>query len=320
MGVGDDHMALFSTFFTNEKPAPYKKYDGDKIRMRYFGHACILIETKDFSLLLDPLISYYGYPSEVDHFSEMDLPETIDYVLITHNHQDHILFETLLPLRHRIKNLIVPRTCSGRLEDPDLELMFKAIGFDQVMSIDEMETLTFHDTRITGVPFMGEHADLNIRNKSCYVVEVADFKLLFLADSRVSEPALYANIHEVIGDVDVMFLGMECDGAPLTWLYGPLMTRKISRDQDISRRLAGSDCKLGMDLVDIFSPSEIYVYAMGQEPWVEFISSIKYTDQSNPIVQSNNLVNQCRDKGIVAERLYGEKELLYERPSAIEIH
>jgi hypothetical protein len=114
-----------------------------------------------------------------------------------------------------------------------------------------------------------------------------------------------------IGGVDVMFLGMECDGAPLTWLYGPLLTKKLTRDQDNSRRLAGSDCAQGMALVDIFQPKEVYVYAMGQEPWVEFISSIKYTDDSNPIVQSNRLAQLCRERGIIAERLYGEKELLY---------
>ena len=51
---------------------------------------------------------------------------------------------------------------------------------------------------------------------------------------------------------------------------------------------------------------------MGQEPWVEFISSIKYTDQSNPIIQSDKLIKECMKRGIVAERLFGEKELLYE--------
>ncbi len=81
--------------------------------MRYFGHACILVETKISAILIDPLISYYGYLSSVSHFSDVDLPDTIDYVLITHNHQDHILFETLLPLRHKIRNVVVPRTRSG---------------------------------------------------------------------------------------------------------------------------------------------------------------------------------------------------------------
>lgn len=313
LGITADQDALFSTFFTEQPYPMYNRYNGDKIRMRYFGHACILIETKDVSILLDPLISYYGYDSDIEHFSDVDLPDTIDYVLITHNHQDHILFETLLPLRHKIKNLIVPRTRGGRLEDPALRIMFENIGFDNVYELDEMETIRFSDMIITGVPFTGEHCDLNIQAKSCYHVEIGQFKLLFMADSRVLEPRLYEHIKRITGNVDVIFLGMECDGAPLTWLYGPLLTKKLPRDQDGSRRLAGSDCPKGMSLVDIFNPLEIYVYAMGQEPWLEFISSIKYTDESNPIVQSNKLVQLCRERGIIAERLFGEKELLYEK-------
>ncbi len=305
--------ALFESFFTETSPPAYDKYTGDKIRMRYFGHACILVETKDVSILVDPLISYYGYHSDIEHFSDFDLPDVIDYVLITHNHQDHILFETLLQLRHRIKNIIVPRTSSGKLEDPDLKLMFNSIGFNNVIAIDEMSTINFEDVNITGLPFTGEHSDLNILTKSCYLVKVGEFKLLFLADSRIVEPMLYQHIYNQIGSVDVLFLGMECDGAPLSWLYGPLMPKKLSREQDGSRRLSGSDCEKGMALVDIFKPKEVYVYAMGMEPWLEFISSIKYTDQSNPIVQSNKLIETCRSQGMVAERLFGEKELLYER-------
>ncbi|NLR77731.1 MBL fold metallo-hydrolase [Chitinophaga eiseniae] len=313
LSITAQQETLFNTFFTTEAPPPYQRYTGDKIRMRYFGHACILVETKDVSILVDPLISYYGYHSDVEHFSDVDLPDVIDYVLITHNHQDHILFETLLPLRHKIKHLIVPRTNSGSLEDPDLRLMFQHAGFRQVMAIDEMETIPFADATITGLPFTGEHSDLNILTKSCYLVKIGAFKLLFLADSRIIESALYQHIQRAIGDVDVMFLGMECDGAPLTWLYGPLMTKKISREFDHSRRLAGSDCEKGMALVNIFHPREVYVYAMGMEPWLEFISSIKYTAASNPIIQSDQLIAWSREKGIISERLYGEKEMLYQR-------
>ncbi len=313
-----EQEALFESFFTENAPPAYERYTGDKIRMRYFGHACILVETKDISILVDPLISYYGYHSDVEHFSDVDLPDTIDYALITHNHQDHILFETLLPLRHKIKNLIVPRTNSGKLEDPNLKLMFENVGFSNVIAMDEMETIQFSDATITACPFIGEHSDLNILTKTCYRVQIGEFKLLFLADSRIVESKLYDHIHKHIGDVDVMFLGMECDGAPLTWLYGPLLTKKLARDMDGSRRLSGSDCDKGMALVDIFNPKEVYVYAMGQEPWVEFISSIKYTDESNPIVQSNKLVKLCTERGVIAERLFGEKELLYEKQPSLE--
>lgn len=309
--VDDSQMALFRSFFTERAHPAYRAYNGDKVRMRYFGHACILIETKDLSILVDPLISYYGYESTVAHFSDIDLPDQIDYVLITHNHQDHVVLETLLPLRHKVRNIIVPRTTSGSLQDPSLKLMLNSIGFHNVREIDELESIQFGDCCITGLPFTGEHSDLNIRAKSCFHVSIGLFTFLFVADSRVVEAELYKRIRNIVGKVDVLFLGMECDGAPLSWLYGPLLTDEISRNHDQSRRLSGSDFAKGIKLVDVFEPREVYVYAMGQEPWLKFISSVKYTPESNPIVQSNKLVDECLRRGIVSERLFGEKEILY---------
>lgn len=311
LGVKEEDRALFDTFFTTQKYPVYRKYKGDFVRMRYFGHACILIETKDVSILVDPLISYYGYESSVTHFSDVDLPDVIDYVLITHNHQDHILFETLLPLRHKIKNVIVPRTTTGTLQDPNLKLVFNQLGFRNVTEIDVMEEIKFDNCTVTGVPFTGEHSDLNIQAKTCYHIAIDKFTFLFVADSRIVEAKLYEHVHNSIGDVDVIFLGMECDGAPLSWLYGPLLTEELPRDKDQSRRLSGSNYEKGMHLVNIFNPKETYVYAMGQEPWLEFISTVRYTDESNPIIQSNRLVQECTVRGIIAERLFGEKELLY---------
>lgn len=318
LGVPQKKEQLFRSFFTDEVPRAYERYTGDKIRMRYFGHACILLETKDVTILVDPLISYYGYQSSLDHFSDIDLPDVIDYVLITHNHQDHILFETLLPLRHKIKNLIVPRSSSGALQDPNLKLVFQSLGFANIIEIDEFEEVKFGNCTVTGVPFTGEHSDLNIRAKICFHVKISDFTLMLVADSRVVERKLYEHVSRTLGHIDVLFLGMECDGAPLSWLYGPLLTSELPRDKDQSRRLSGSNCEKGMHLVDIFAPSEVYVYAMGQEPWLEFISTVRYSDDSNPIVQSNILIEECKSRGIAAERLYGEKEILYNYELSID--
>jgi hypothetical protein len=59
----------------------------------------------------------------------------------------------------------------------------------------------------------------------------------------------------------------------------------------------------------------VYVYAMGQEPWLNYITSIKYTPESRPIVESDKLLKWCHEQGIVAERLFGEKEILIEHSS-----
>ena len=63
-------------------------------------------------------------------------------------------------------------------------------------------------------------------------------------------------------------------------------------------------------IVQQFGCKEVYVYAMGQEPWLNYVMSVKYTEQSNPIVQSNKLIESCGERGIIAERLFGEKEIL----------
>ncbi len=63
-------------------------------------------------------------------------------------------------------------------------------------------------------------------------------------------------------------------------------------------------------IVEQFHCKEVYVYAMGQEPWLNHVMGIKYTEKSNPIIQSNRLIETCRSRGMTAERLFGEKEIL----------
>ena len=62
---------------------------------------------------------------------------------------------------------------------------------------------------------------------------------------------------------------MECDGAPLTWVYGPLLGQRPTREMDESRRLNGSDFEQAVKIVQRFNFREVYVYAMSQEPWFE---------------------------------------------------
>lgn len=305
----DEHDEAFRAFLTPEPPRSYPRYDGKGVRWRYFGHACILIETAEASILLDPVLSY-TYESDVSRYTYADLPDRIDYVLITHNHQDHILFETMLQLRHKIGTVVVPRSGGGALQDPSLKLLLRQIGFRNVVEMDEMETLELGSASITGLPFLGEHADLNIRSKLAYLCRIGRHSMLFGADSCNIDPRLYERVQEAVGDIDVAFLGMECDGAPLSWVYGPLLTRPLERKMDQSRRLAGSNYERAVDIVQRFHCKEAYVYAMGQEPWLNYIMSVKYTDESNPIKASNRLIEDCRARGLHAERLFGEKEIL----------
>jgi L-ascorbate metabolism protein UlaG (beta-lactamase superfamily) len=307
-----DHQDdLVCSFLTTEAPRPYVPYRGRGVRWRYFGHACILIESGGVSMLLDPVLSY-TYDSSISRYTYLDLPDSIDYVLITHCHQDHVLFETLLQLRHRVKKIVVPRNSGGSLQDPSLKLILENCGFDNVMEMSEMEEIREGLISITALPFLGEHADLAIMSKMAWLVRIGRNALLFAADSCNIEPRLYEHVHREVGNVGALFLGMECDGAPLSWLYGPLLTQRLERSKDESRRLAGSNYEQGINIAKMFDCQEVYVYAMGQEPWLNYIMSIKYTEESRPIIESNRLIEACQARGVAAERLFGEKEIMIE--------
>ena len=124
---------------------------------------------RSVSILLDPVLSY-TYETQISRYTYDDLPERIDFALITHNHQDHILFETLLRLRHRIGQ---HRRASQRpraLQDPSLKLILENCGFRNIVEVSDMDELVFDGVSITAIPFIGEHADLNIASKSAYLV------------------------------------------------------------------------------------------------------------------------------------------------------
>ena len=300
---------LLSSFFTDEPGRRTPPYDGDGVRIRYFGHACLLIESSDTAILCDPVISY-EYESSFPRYTFADLPEQIDHVLITHNHQDHCMFETLLQLRHKVKSILIPRSGGGSLIDPSLKLVLQRIGFRNVHEVEELESIEISGGNVTGIPFLGEHADLNIRTKIAYLIRLKGKSILCAADSNNIDPLLYRHVRDLVGAVDTVFLGMECDGAPLSWLYGPLLTTPLARKADQSRRFDGSDFEKGIRLVNALNPSRVYVYAMGQEPWLTFLTSIRYTETSRPIVESSRLVEECRKQGIISERLFGCKDIL----------
>lgn len=300
---------VLRSLFTTRSPAPYNAYCGRGVRWRYFGHACILIESSTVSILSDPVLSY-TYETDISRYTYADLPEIIDYVVITHNHQDHILLETLLQIRHKVRNVLVPRSSGGDLQDPSLRLTLEKIGFKNVRELSELEVLQFEGGAIMGVPFLGEHGDLDIRTKMAYLVRIGRHSLLLAADSCNIEPELYECVHQLVGDLDVLFIGMECEGAPVSWLYGPLFTAGLQHAADQSRRLNGSNFEQAWSIVQSLKCKEVYVYAMGQEPWLNYIMSIRYTPTSRPIVESNRLIEICQSNGKTAERLFGEKEIL----------
>lgn len=79
----------------------------------WFGHSSYFIQLNGKRFLIDPVFSGNASPipnsntsfKGSDIYSAEDMPE-IDYLLITHDHYDHLDYPTILKLKPKIKNII----------------------------------------------------------------------------------------------------------------------------------------------------------------------------------------------------------------------
>lgn len=298
-------------FLTQEEPdGNDASADLSGVRVRYFGHACVLLQTRDVSILVDPLVAYERETPTT--LTMGDLPDTIDYVLITHAHQDHLCPEILLQIRSRVKNVIVPKNTRGSISDPSPKLIFQALGYRNVREVDLLETVQITDGEIVPLPFSGEQCGLDISAKHSLLVNLKGKKFLFLADSEAMDPALYDRMAPIVGHAEMIFLGMECDGAPVSWFYGPLMTKPLKRDADSSRKANGSNSERAASILEKLSGSQVYIYAMGMESWTRYLLGLEYGADSVQIRESDRLIDWCRSRGMVSERLNGTREWTFD--------
>lgn len=310
LGVDESQTDLLKSFlceYNEVKPQQHTR--PEKTRWRYFGHACVLVETPSGkNVLFDPIIAYEA-DLVLPRFTLADLPEKIDYVVFTHTHADHVVIETLLAIRYKVDTVVVPAS-GGQMADPSLKLLIESIGFPKVIALDSLESETLSDLTLTALPFLGEHGNLDIQTKAAWLVQSGSDKLLFAADSNNLEPRLYEFLHDAFGDIDTLFIGVECLGAPFSWTYGPLLPLAIDRKNDQSRRLDGSDFERGIKVVEALGCKNIYVYAMGAEPWIQYVTSIDPSEETVPAVNAKQLVEQCQRLGLTAARLYGSAQVV----------
>jgi L-ascorbate metabolism protein UlaG (beta-lactamase superfamily) len=293
-----------------QQPAPARaEWNEPTVRVRYIGHACVLVEWKGVAILTDPYIGAVPAEGGLERFTYEDLPERIDYVLITHNHHDHFCLETLLRLRRRIGCLVVPKSSGVFYGDMSLKLLAEKVGFKNVVELDSLGSIPLPGGEIVAIPFLGEHADLP-HSKTAFVVRAGSEQILFGADSDCLDRRMYEHVRRILGPVQTIFLGMECVGAPLSWSAGAFLPAKPERSQDQSRRFKGCDSSRALEILDALGSERIFIYAMGMEPWLEHLLGLGYTEDSVQILESSKLLINTRDRGFaVTERLYGKREI-----------
>lgn len=299
----DPRLARLFTDQPVRKPEPWA---GAGPRIRYLGHACVLVEWKGISVLIDPWIPCGSAVPGEPRYSFRDLPARIDYVLITHGHDDHYELSSLLRLRHRIGCLVVPRA-SGLLWDYSLKAVAQRLGFKHVVEVDAFDSLVpGPDMEIIAIPFVGEHGDLFCA-KSCWLVRAGTQQVFFAADSKTRDPHLYENVRKITGDVQAVFIGTANMGVAVNKFYSLLFgwfepgQQATAWEEKFRTRLTdGCSAAEACSVVKSMGAKKAYVYALGLEPWI--IGSTR-SHKDMLLAEAQKFIEIARQSGVAEARL-----------------
>ena len=289
-------------------PLAAPAWDERRVRVRYIGHACLLVQHAGCSVLVDPFVPQGRHGTGV--FGLESLPERVDVVLVTHAHPDHFDLETLVRLRPRAGKVVVPRNGGLLLGDVSLKRILREVGYADVEELASGDRLALPSGELVALPFLGEHGDVLNGAKATYWLRFGGESLLAAADSACHDPRAYERARALVGRVDHVFMNVELDGAPIGWPFDALLPKGRDRKLESSRRCRGSNVEEGLRLLRAVGAKALYVYAMGLEPWVERITGPASRVDSPRLRAADELVGRAGELGVRARRLGGPEDIV----------
>lgn len=153
----------------------------------WLGHSSYYIQTDGVSFLIDPVMSSYGSPFKYfnkafagsDIFKPKDIPD-LDYLVITHDHYDHLDYPTVRAIKNRVEKVILPLGVGAHLEK-------WGYGESQLMEEEWGAKFTLKNSiKITYTParhFSGRKVKRNGTLWASYVLETPTKKIFLGGDS-----------------------------------------------------------------------------------------------------------------------------------------
>lgn len=174
----------------------------------WFGHSSYFIQLEGKRFLIDPVFSGNASPipgttksfKGSDIYTVDDLPE-IDYLLITHDHYDHLDYDTILKLKPKTKKIITALGVGSHLEFWGFS-SDKIIEKDWYSTIKLDENLTLHTA--PSRHFSGRSFKRCNTLWTSFILETKDFKMYLGGDSGYDSHL--AEIGEKYGPFDIALL------------------------------------------------------------------------------------------------------------------
>jgi L-ascorbate metabolism protein UlaG (beta-lactamase superfamily) len=174
----------------------------------WFGHSSYYIQLEGKRFLIDPVFSGNASPiygttkafKGTDIYSAAEIPE-IDYLLMTHDHYDHLDYATIMALKPKIKKIITALGVGSHFEFwkfPSEIIIEK--DWHEKIELDENLTIYTTPSR----HFSGRSFKRCNTLWTSFVLETKDFKMYLGGDSGYDTH--YAAIGEKFGPFDIVLI------------------------------------------------------------------------------------------------------------------
>ncbi|HEX8549344.1 MAG TPA: MBL fold metallo-hydrolase, partial [Cytophagaceae bacterium] len=192
-----------------------------KPTITWFGHSTLLVQIEGKNILIDPVFSERASPFSfvgsksypgTRVYGPSDLP-AIDYLLLSHDHYDHLDYETIMQMKDNVKRFVTPIGVGAHLE-------YWKVPEQNISELDWWDVIDISpEIKITAVParhFSGR--GLLDRNKTLwcsYVLQTKDYKIYIGGDSGYDTH--FKAIGDKFGPFDLAFI--ECGQYNAFWPY-----------------------------------------------------------------------------------------------------
>lgn len=196
----------------------YERHSGvESPHVTWLGHSCFLLEWKDKVILVDPMLGKVPLPFQIkdmrypveEAFDLEQLPE-IDIVVYSHDHYDHLDYDTLQQIKDRVRKFFVPLGVGKRLEG-------WGVPEHRIFEVDWWQSIEEEGIRFTAAPsrhFSGRLGIDYAETLWCsWIFEWDDTRIFYSGDSGYGKH--FEEIGRRYGPFDLVL--MECGQYDERW-------------------------------------------------------------------------------------------------------
>lgn len=233
----------------------------------WFGHSSYLLKLDGMHILVDPVFSGHASPFSwfgkafpgTDIYGADDFP-SIDIMLLTHDHYDHLDYQTIRQFAAKTRHFYVSLGVGSHLE-------YWGITADRITELDWGETVNTGGLKLTATParhFSGRTFKRNQTLWSSFVLQSKDHSLFLGGDSGYG--AHFKTIGDRYGPFDIAIL--ECGQYGKNWPYIHMFPEQVvqaAMDLGAKTLLPVHWCKFVLSIHDWNDPIRRVVRAAGEK-------------------------------------------------------